>query len=147
MPHIQDQQGNYLIRLDINTEIMSELQRWAKQYGHSAGSFQAIGALKEAELGFYHLHEKTYEKKVFKDEMELISLHGNLSLVDGEPFVHIHVSLGDSEFKVWGGHLFSAKVAVTCEVFFRPFKTEGTVVREFNEQIGLKHLCFIEKRG
>jgi len=86
---------------------------------------------------------QTYDKKVFKDEMELISLHGNLSLVDGKPFVHIHVSLGDSEFKVWGGHLFNAKVAVTCEIFFRPFK--ANVYREFNPDIGLKHLCFIHK--
>lgn len=147
MPHVKDQQGNYLIRLDLNQEIMSTLQKWAKEHGHTAGSFQGIGALKEAELGFYHLHEKTYEKKVFKDEMELISLHGNLSLVDGEPFVHIHVSLGDSQFKVWGGHLFSAKVAVTAEIFFRPFHADKTVIREFNETIGLKHLCFIERRG
>ena len=143
MEWIESEDGNYIIRLDINQEIMSTLTKWAKDNGHSAGSFQAIGALKEAELGYYHLHSKTYDKKIFKDEMELISLHGNLSIVDNEPFVHIHVSLGDHEFKVWGGHLFNAKVAVTCEVFFRPFK--ANVYREFNPEIGLNHLCFINR--
>lgn len=133
--------GDCLIRMNKDQEIMTALTQWAIDNGHSAGSFQAIGALKEAELGYYHLHSQTYDRKVFKDEMELISLHGNLSLVDGKPFVHIHVSLGDAEFKVWGGHLFNGKVAVTCEIFFRPFK--ANVYREFNPDIGLKHLCFI----
>jgi len=48
--------GDCLIRMDKDREIMSTLTQWAIDNGHNAGSFQAIGALKEAELGYYHLH-------------------------------------------------------------------------------------------
>jgi uncharacterized protein len=43
---------------------------------------------------------------------------GNISLKDGEPFVHAHAVLSDDEGKVRGGHLlggtiFAAEVHVT----------------------------------
>ena len=46
----------------------------------------------------------------------MVSLLGNISLKDGEPFAHIHVALGDPEGRVYGGHLISGEVFV-AEVF------------------------------
>ena len=59
--------------------------------------------------------------KTFSDEdYELISMNGNITLRNGVPYVHVHAAIGNSQFQVFGGHLFEAKVAVTVEVFITP---------------------------
>ncbi len=103
------------------------------------GLITGLGALTEVELGFYHLHKKEYDRKTFLKEYELISLLGNIAQKDGKPFVHVHASLGDEDFSVFGGHLFEARVAVTTEVSIVPFKFAP--VRKFNSEIGLALIC------
>lgn len=130
----------WFIRIDKDEDLFSSLESWAAEHDIKAGHLSGIGALKAVELGFYHLSDKTYERKMFPNEAELLSMDGNLSLLDGKPFFHIHAVLGNEKFQAFGGHLFSAKVAVTCEVNFRPFETG--VRRLPNEEIGLNLLSF-----
>jgi predicted DNA-binding protein with PD1-like motif len=130
----------WFLRLDKDVDLFSTLEEWAAKEGLKSGHMSGIGALKDVELGFYHLADKHYDRKTFPNEAELLSLDGNLSFVDGKPFFHIHTVLGDEKFQAYGGHLFSAKVAVTCEINFRPF--EADIVRTPNEEIGLNLLSF-----
>ncbi|NCN42458.1 DNA-binding protein [bacterium] len=133
----------YFLRLDKDEDLFGSLGEFALKENLKSGHLSGIGALKECELGFYHLHSKTYDRKLFKEEAELLSLDGNLCQFEGKPFFHIHTVLGNQDFQCFGGHLFSAKVAVTCEVNFRPFDEE--VTRRANPSIGLNllHFCGI----
>ncbi|NQY99806.1 MAG: DNA-binding protein [Bdellovibrionales bacterium] len=135
--------SSYFIRIDKDEDLFKSLESFAEAEELKCGHLSGIGALKDCELGFYHLHEKTYDRKMFKDEAELLSLDGNLSIFDGKPFFHIHTVLGGPDFSCFGGHLFSAKVAVTCEVNFRPLDIE--MERQPNSDIGLNllHFCNI----
>lgn len=130
----------WFLRLDRGENLFETLENWAKKEGLSAGHLSGIGALQDVELGFYHLSKKEYHRKGFPLEAELLSLDGNLCLKDGNPFFHIHTVLGDEEFRAYGGHLFKAIVAVTCEINFRPF--EADITRVHNEKIGLNLLSF-----
>ena len=103
-----------------------------------AGVLSALGALTDVELGFYHLDRKDYDRKVFEDEYELVSMVGNIALKDGAVYVHAHAALGREDFSLFGGHLFEARSAVTVEVTVFPFK--HTMVREFNADVGLATL-------
>jgi hypothetical protein len=71
----------------------------------------------------------------------LVSLTGNVSLKDGAVYVHAHVALGDTEFRLWGGHLFEAKVAVTTEIAILPFPFGAE--RKLVEELGLATICQI----
>ncbi len=142
MEYFKDK-DRYFIRIDKDEDLFGSLEEFARQENLKAGHLSGIGALKDTELGFYHLKSKTYDRKMVPEEAELLSLDGNLSLFEGKPFFHIHTVLGGSDFKCYGGHLFSAKVAVTCEVNFRPLDID--VERRMNEKIGLNllHFCGI----
>ena len=49
------------------------------------------------------------------EPLEISSLIGNISLKDGQPFVHAHVILSNARGKTWGGHLASGTIVFACE--------------------------------
>lgn len=134
----KEHKGNYFIRLFKDENVFESLGKFCEKEEIRCGTFNGIGALKNCELGFYHLDKKEYERKVFPDEAELLSLVGNVSLLDNKAFLHIHTVLGASDFSTYGGHLFNADVAVTAEIIFRPLDLE--IHRGYEEEIGLNLL-------
>lgn len=110
-PHRQ----GYLIRLQRGEEIHQSLCRFAAEEGWRGGVVRGLGAVHRAELGFYHLDERRYERREEPDNAELLSLEGNLSLFEGRPMLHAHVVLMRKDFSLCGGHLFRADIAVTGE--------------------------------
>lgn len=142
MEYIKDK-DRYFIRLERGENLFTSLETFATKEELTAGHLSGIGALQDCELGFYHLHSKTYDRKMFAAEAELLSLDGNLCFFEGKPFFHIHTVLGGPDFNCYGGHLFAANVAVTCEMNFRPMEAE--IIRKPNPEIGLNliHFCGI----
>jgi len=128
--------NRYAIRLQKGEEIISHITQFARDKKIGLASLQFIGAVTDVEMGTYDLKLKDYHKKAFNDNYELLSALGNIALVDGDPFVHLHVTLGDHAFNATGGHLFSATVTATTEGFLDVFP--ATVERRLNTDIGLK---------
>ena len=60
---------------------------------------------------------------------------GNITLKDGEPFPHIHISVANEECKAFGGHLNEAIISATFEGVMQIMDHE--INREFNEDLGL----------
>ena len=68
-------------------------------------------------LGWYSWESKKYEPSVTLDEqVELLSLIGDVALKDGEPVVHAHAVIGKKDGTAHGGHLLNARIRPTCEV-------------------------------
>ncbi|PCJ20025.1 MAG: DNA-binding protein [Candidatus Cloacimonadota bacterium] len=140
---ISEIDNKLLIRLDKGEEILSKLKQVCIDYNITAGKISGIGAVSEVTLGYYHLKTKFYDKKRFDGDYELLTLSGNVSSLDGESFIHIHMSMSDENYQVFGGHLFEANIAVTGEIWILPMDLK--VNREKNEEIGLNLMCFGEK--
>jgi uncharacterized protein len=133
-------EDGFLIVLDIGDEIMASLRQFAKSERIGLAALTGIGAVRRATLGYLDVEQKQYEKRQFGDDsVELLSLIGNLSTLDGEPFPHCHVVLGDREMRTFGGHLFEAYVSAAAEIFLRIF--EGEVARQLNPQCGINALA------
>ena len=134
---IQEVSGKYLIVIPIDRLLVKTLTDVATKMNIQGGTISGIGALKETELGYYHLENKDYVRKTFSEEdYELISLNGNITKKDGSHFIHVHASLGRSDFSVFGGHLFEAKVAVTAEIYINPLG--ALPERQMQESLGLQ---------
>ena len=129
----------FVIRLLRGEKVIESLTRFASDHGYFAGSLVGIGALEGVELGYYELGTRTYHRKVFEDDYELVNLTGNLSKLEEKPFVHAHVTLGDKDYRAYAGHLFEATVAVTVELVFTPLP--GVVDRVYEDQVGLNLWC------
>ena len=65
---------------------------------------------------------------------------GNVSTMDGETYLHLHINLSDDEYKTYGGHLDSARISATGEIIIGT--VEGEVNREFDEEIGINLYSF-----
>lgn len=70
--------------------------------------------LSDITIGRYDGRE--YVKRTIDESSEILSLQGNVSIKEGEPFVHLHVSLADESFSAVGGHLFEGTVSMTIEL-------------------------------
>ena len=101
---------------DSGDEVMQNLQRFAREQ-HLAGShFTATGALSDVTIGFFQIDKKDYKRIVIAEQVELLSMVGDIALEKNEPKIHAHVVVGKSDGSAWGGHLIEAHVRPTLEV-------------------------------
>jgi uncharacterized protein len=99
-------------------EILSGLTEFAQMEQVTAGYFTAIGALQSARFGWFDPARKAYRDIPINQQVELISLIGDVGLVNSAPQIHAHGSVGLPDGQVRGGHLLEAIVWPTLEVFF-----------------------------
>lgn len=134
---------DYFIYIEKNEKVMDTLTRFCKKEGISNARISGIGAIMDSEIGAYDTVGKEYIRKQFPEVWELVSFEGNVTLKEGEPFVHAHVVFSDHEMKTIGGHLFEMSVAAVGEFFLRKF--ENNAFRELNVDVGLPCICLEEK--
>ena len=125
--------------------INKTFESFAEVKGVECAWLNGIGALENPEIGYYSLEDKSYHRKTFKGEYELTSLIGNISLKEGKPFSHTHITFSDTEFRVFGGHLFNANITAAGE-FIMQFGSDE-INREMNAEIGLPLWCLEESLG
>lgn len=135
--------NGFLLRLEKGEEIGSKIIEFAKTQNIGSSFIHALGAVSALELGYYHLDKKDYSWKVFNEDLEIASLTGNISMVDNEPFVHMHGVFANESLITFGGHIKRAEVGATCEVYLVNFDMD--ISRKFDEEIGLKLLDLEEK--
>ncbi len=103
--------GRCLIaRLDYGADIVGQITDLAKNEKIETGMFSAIGAMMQAEIAYYDQASHEYHRISIDEPIELVSCSGNVSLRDGQPFVHAHAVLADSSGGTKGGHLISGKI-------------------------------------
>ena len=125
--------------------INKTFESFAEVKGIGCAWLNGIGALENPEIGYYSLEDKAYHRKTFKGEYELTSLIGNITLKEGKPFSHTHITFSDTEFRVFGGHLFNANITAAGE-FIMQFGSDE-IDREMNTEIGLPLWCLEESIG
>jgi predicted DNA-binding protein with PD1-like motif len=106
----------HVLVFDKGDEVMQGLRDFASENQLTAGHFTAIGALSDVTLGFLDPATKEYEPIRIDEQVEALSLVGDISLEDGAPRVHAHAVVGKRDGRAYGGHLLEAHVWPTLEV-------------------------------
>lgn len=114
----------YVVRLDAGERIVETLAALCERDAIGGGFFSGLGAVSEAEIGHFDPAAKDYSWLKLSGPREIVSLYGNITKVEGRPFIHAHIALGDGTFAVRGGHLKEAVVSVTCEVTLTRFRDD-----------------------
>lgn len=114
--HEQGGERTFALVFRSGDEAMAGLSGFCKEHGIGAARFTAIGALSGATLGYFDWEAKDYRKIPVAEQVELLSLIGDVALKDGEPAVHAHAVLGRSDGSTRGGHLLEAHVRPTLEL-------------------------------
>jgi predicted DNA-binding protein with PD1-like motif len=97
-------------------EAVKGLTTFAREQGLKAAHFTAIGAFSDATLGYFDRAAKDYKRLPIHEQVEVLSLLGDVALDGNEPKVHAHVVVGMSDGTARGGHLLSGMVWPTLEV-------------------------------
>jgi predicted DNA-binding protein with PD1-like motif len=97
-------------------EVMAALQGYAAAHNLKASRFTAIGAFERATLGYFEWNAKDYERIPVNEQVEVVSLVGDIALDGSQPKVHAHAVLGRRDGSTLGGHLLDARVRPTLEV-------------------------------
>ena len=134
------QDKTLFVRIDKGDDLVSNLLSPVQKAGWTAGSVIGIGALSNIELGIYEPESKSYLRQRFPDTYELLSMTGNIGMMDEKLFSHLHVVLAGADFRAFGGHLFSATVAVTAEAKIE--KLEMTLKRKMHDELKIGLLNF-----
>ena len=115
---IQDgAEKTFALVFDTGEEVVAGLLRFAVDEKLSAAHLAGIGAFERVTLGFFDLGRKDYKKISIEEQVELMSLVGNIALDDkGQPKLHAHVVVGKSDGSAHGGHLMEASVRPTLVV-------------------------------
>ena len=123
---------------------MESTQRIATAENVKLASINGIGACSKIEMGYIDLSIKEYVFKTFEGNLEILQATGNITLKDGEPFPHIHISVANNECKAFGGHLNEATISATFEGVMQII--DHKIHREFNDDLGLAlmNICGIK---
>jgi predicted DNA-binding protein with PD1-like motif len=106
----------YAVVLDTGDEVMGALGKFVREQEVEAASLTAIGAFSGAVLGYFQWETKQYKKIPVGEQVEVLSLLGDVAVGDQGPTLHLHAVLGKADGSVVGGHLIEAYVRPTLEV-------------------------------
>ncbi len=106
----------FAVVFETGDEAVTLLKTFAREQRLSASHFTAIGAFSDAVLGFFEMDKRRYKQIPITEQVEVLSLIGDVALADGEPQLHAHVVLGKCDGTAHGGHLLQAHVRPTLEV-------------------------------
>jgi len=107
----------FVLVFEPGEEVMAGLLAFASEQRMAGAHFTAIGAFEKVTLGFFDPQKKDYKKTPIDEQVELMSLVGNIARDHhGQPRIHAHVVVGKSDGTAHGGHLMDAHVRPTLEV-------------------------------
>lgn len=129
--------GRILVgRLPLEGDLLGLIEKYILENNITQGHFSLIGGLKSASYGYYNTKTLTYDINHHKKQCEILSCIGNISIKEGKPFVHAHITISDEKGRAFGGHLVEG-----CEIFLAEIVVRELVgaelVREFDENMKL----------
>ena len=124
-------------RLAKGEDLLAALSKVAREHSITLGKVQAIGAVSQARVGYYHQTERQYYFLDLVRPLEIASLIGNISVKDGEPMVHAHVTLSDGDGRAFGGHLAEGTLVFACEFAIQEYQSATPLVRQMDDPTGL----------
>lgn len=124
-------------RLAYGVDLLTALQKIVEEHEIRFGWIKFLGGVQKAKVGYYLQDRKEFVTFNLEEPMEILSGLGNVSLKEGRPFVHAHVTFLNKEGKVLGGHLLEGTVMLAGEVFIQELVLPAPPERVYDELTGL----------
>jgi predicted DNA-binding protein with PD1-like motif len=110
-------QRSFAVVFDTGDELVAGLTEFAQTERIAAAALTGIGALQDVVLGYFDWERKTYRRNRIAEQVEIVSLLGNIALgPDEKPSLHPHIIVAKSDGSAWGGHLLEAHVRPVAEI-------------------------------
>lgn len=107
----EQRNDTHVVIFDPGEEFLEGMAQVARDENIEVAGFTAIGGFSETVLGFYNEETKDFDPIPFEaDQVEVLSLMGEITLDNGEPHVHGHVVVGTRDGRAFGGHLLKGVI-------------------------------------
>ena len=129
--------NHIIVRLDVGEEIISSIMNILKNEKIAFATITGIGATNDFTVGTYDVTNQLYNKSNYKGVYEIVSLLGNTSTMNNEPYIHIHMSAADKNNNVIGGHLNEAYISATAEIVLNIIETNVDRIKDPNTGLNI----------
>lgn len=125
----------WAVIFDSGDEVMKELKRFVESENHTAAHFTGIGAFAEVTVAWFDLEKREYRPIAINEQVEVLSLIGDVAESKGKPAVHAHISVAKRDASAHGGHLQRGTVRPTLELIV--VESPAHLRRSFRPDLGL----------
>ncbi len=133
------------LKLESGEKVTQSLTALLRGDDIGYAALVGLGSLRDVRLSYWNAVSQEYETHSFEEQLEVVSLVGNATRRDGEPALHLHVSLGRRDLSLIGGHFNDGVVHPTLELWLT--REEGVVERRLDEACGLPLMALPETLG
>ena len=129
-----------VVRLDVGDEIMASLTEIVERENVKLAQINGLGGTNDFTIAVRNHETKQYDPTEYKGRYEIANIHGNVTTLDGSPYLHVHIGCGNEKGEYRGGHLIRCVIGATAEIFITTY--DGTIDRKVDPQTGLNIFKF-----
>jgi predicted DNA-binding protein with PD1-like motif len=108
---------SFALVFDMGDDVLAEFQQFCETAHIYTARVQGIGGFGRAQLGYYDMEAQRYEPIDVDEQVEVISLAGNVTLYESKPRIHLHCIVSHRGGHCTAGHLLGGIVRPTLELF------------------------------
>ncbi|HEX5595103.1 MAG TPA: DUF296 domain-containing protein [Micromonosporaceae bacterium] len=128
-----------VIACDKGEETVETVTRAVRAHDIRAAQVTGVGGLQGGQLGYFNRRSRDYTRIPITEQVEVLSLLGDVAEHDGQPVVHLHAVLGREDGSAFGGHLLAGQVWPVLEVIVT--EVASSLAKRFDPQTGLTLLA------
>lgn len=118
-------------KVEPDEDLIDAIIAIVNKHKITSGFISCIGALKKFTVGYFDIESKRYLTRTIDEYVELVSCMGNIAFKNGEPIIHLHISIGTRDYDIIGGHLLQPSIiSVTGEVYILEIEKK---IERFND--------------
>ena len=126
----------HILKPDFGSDLLKGLQDYVRTKGINLAWLSGVGAVSHANIRYYDQPEQKWIDLELDRRLEVAGMWGNVSLLNGEPIVHVHIVLADEEGRCYGGHLADGTIVFNLEIMLTTLSGPN-VIRRMDAQTGL----------
>ena len=131
----QSGEKTFAVIFEKGDEVIETLRRFANEQSLLSSHFTAIGALSDVVVGFFDPVKKDYTKIRIREQVEVLSLTGDIAFEGDVPKIHAHIVVGKADGTAHGGHLLEGHVFPTIELIL--VESPKYLQRRLDKETGL----------
>jgi len=126
----------HILKPPFGSDLLKELEAFVKAKGINLAWLSGVGAVSRATIRFYDQEKQDWMDLELDQRLEVAGMLGNVSLLNGEPIVHVHITLSDEQGRCIGGHLAHNTLVFNMEILLTSLSGPA-VTRKMDPQTGL----------
>ncbi len=127
----------HILKPPFGSDLLKELGEFVHAQGINLAWFSGLGAVSRATMRYYDQPSQTWVDLEQDRRLEVTNMVGNVSLLNGEPIVHAHITFADEQGRCLGGHLGPNTIVFNMEILLTTMTATKSVVRKMDSQTGL----------